>query len=118
MVERRGAEDGSFLADGLSGSNPPASYGTGRICSQPDCGVRLSRYNSTNWCSIHESPTATGRPFDTSTRQRGRRRNSAASRQKLEAALSQAQRIQARMAEEQAKKTGGKPGSGKRQSAA
>ncbi len=107
------------MADGLSGSNPPASYGTGRICSQPDCGVRLSRYNSTNWCSIHESPSATGRPFDTSTRQRGRRRNSAASRQKLEMALSQAQRMQARAAEEQAKKKSGTKGPGdKRQAAA
>ena len=74
-MERRAVEDGSMLADGLSGGQAPESFGTGRVCAEPSCAVRLSRYNSTDWCALHESPAATGRPFDTSVRPRGRRRN-------------------------------------------
>ena len=81
MVDRRTVEDGSFLADGLAGSAPSMVYGTGRVCIEPSCSVRLSRYNSTDWCALHESPASTQRPYDTSTRQpRGRRRNSRARR--------------------------------------
>ena len=76
MVERRAVEDGSMLAEGLSGAAAPVSYGTGRVCMEPSCQVHLSRYNSTDWCALHESPGATGRPYDTSVRPRGRRRNS------------------------------------------
>ncbi|MEI7859404.1 MAG: hypothetical protein WCI26_06175 [Acidimicrobiales bacterium] len=76
MVERRIVEDGSMLAEGLSGSVAPESFGTGRVCVEATCEVHLSRYNSTDWCALHECPTATGRPFDTSVRPRGRRRNS------------------------------------------
>ncbi len=76
MVDRRTMEDGSFLADGLAGSAPSIVYGTGRVCIEPTCSVRLSRYNSTEWCALHESPASTQRPYDTSTRQpKGRRRN-------------------------------------------
>jgi hypothetical protein len=46
------------------------------VCIEPACTAKLSRYNSTEWCALHESPASTQRPFDTSTRQRGRRRNS------------------------------------------
>ena len=63
-----------MLAEGLSGAAAPESYGTGRICIEPSCEVHLSRYNSTDWCALHESPAATGRPYDTSVRPRGRRR--------------------------------------------
>jgi hypothetical protein len=81
MVDRRTAEDGSFLADGLAGNAPSIVYGTGRVCIEPSCSVKLSRYNSTDWCALHESPASTQRPYDTSTRQpRGRRRNSRARR--------------------------------------
>ena len=81
MVDRRTVDDGSFLADGLAGSAPSIVYGTGRVCIEPSCSVRLSRYNSTEWCALHESPASTQRPYDTSTRQpRGRRRNSRARR--------------------------------------
>jgi hypothetical protein len=66
-----------MLAEGLSGSSPPTVYGTGRVCIEPQCQVKLSRYNSTEWCALHESPASTQRPYDTSVRQRGRRRNSA-----------------------------------------
>lgn len=76
MVERREKEDGSLLADGLTGAIPPEVFGIGRVCIEADCQVRLSRYNSTPWCALHESPLSTERPFDTSTRQRGRPRNS------------------------------------------
>jgi len=76
MVERRAVEEGSLLADGLSGGLAPEVFGTGRICIEPSCQVRLSRYNSTDWCALHESPGSTGRPYDTSVRPRGRRRNS------------------------------------------
>jgi len=76
MVERRAVEDGSMLAEGLSSGLAPESFGTGRVCIEPTCEVVLSRYNSTDWCALHESPAATGRPFDTSVRPRGRRRNS------------------------------------------
>jgi hypothetical protein len=80
MVDRHAAEDSSFLADGLAGNIPPEVYGTGRVCIEPACTAKLSRYNSTDWCALHESPASTQRPFDTSTRQRGRRRNSSGSR--------------------------------------
>ena len=76
MVERRPVEDGSFLADGLSGSLPPEVFDVGRVCIAPECNVKLSRYNSTDWCALHECPGSTNRPYDTSTRQRGRRRRS------------------------------------------
>lgn len=77
MVDRRQVEDGRLLADGLAGSTPPEVFATGRVCSETTCAVQLSRYNSTEWCSLHESPASTQRPFDTSTRQRrGRRRRS------------------------------------------
>ncbi len=75
MVERRAVEDGSLLADGISGSSPPPVYGTDRICVEPHCQVRLSRYNSTSWCALHESEAAIQRPYDSSLGQRGRRRN-------------------------------------------
>jgi len=83
MVDRRPVEDGSFLADGLAGSSPPEVYAPGRVCIQPDCSVRLSRYNSTDWCALHESPAASQRPYDTSTRQRGRRRNRSTAKRKM-----------------------------------
>jgi hypothetical protein len=83
MVDRRTMEDGSFLADGLAGSAPSIVYGTGRVCIEPDCSVRLSRYNSTEWCALHESPASTHRPYDTSTRQpKGRRRNARSGRRR------------------------------------
>ena len=37
MVERRIAEDGSMLAEGLSGAIAPESFGTGRVCIEPSC---------------------------------------------------------------------------------
>jgi hypothetical protein len=81
MVDRRAGEDSSsFLADGLSGSTPPEVFGTGRVCIAEECSVKLSRYNSTDWCGLHESPASTQRPYDTSTRQRGRTRRSSARR--------------------------------------
>ena len=65
---------GSFLADGLAGSTPPEVFATGRVCAAEECTVKLSRYNSTEWCALHESPASTQRPYDTSTRQRRRTR--------------------------------------------
>jgi hypothetical protein len=78
MVDRRASEDSSFLADGLSGSTPPETFAAGRTCVAEGCSVKLSRYNSTEWCALHESPASTHRPYDTSTRQRGRTRRSSA----------------------------------------
>jgi hypothetical protein len=82
MVERHEKEDGALMADGLTGSIPPEVFGVGRVCIEPECQVRLSRYNSTPWCALHESPLSTKRPFDTSTRQRGRPRNSSSRRRR------------------------------------
>jgi hypothetical protein len=76
MVDRRMAEDSSYLADGLAGSTPPEVFATGRVCFAEGCTVKLSRYNSTEWCALHESPASTQRPYDTSTRQRRRTRRS------------------------------------------
>jgi hypothetical protein len=78
MVDRHTSEDSSFLADGLAGSTPPETFATGRTCVAEDCSVKLSRYNSTDWCALHESPASTHRPYDTSTRQRGRTRRTSA----------------------------------------
>jgi hypothetical protein len=82
MVERRTGDDGSFLADGLGGGVPSLVFGTGRVCIEPSCSARLSRYNSTEWCALHESPASTQRPYDTSTRLGGRRRNSSTRRRR------------------------------------
>lgn len=68
------------MADGLAGSTPPEVYEAGRTCIEPECRVKLSRYNSTDWCALHESPASSNRPYDTSTRQRGRRRNRSSKR--------------------------------------
>ena len=76
MVDRRMAEDSSYLADGLAGNTPPEVFATGRVCLAEECTVKLSRYNSTEWCALHESPASTQRPYDTSTRQRRRTRRS------------------------------------------
>jgi hypothetical protein len=76
MVDRHRGEDSSFLADGLDGSTPPEVFATGRVCAADECTVKLSRYNSTEWCAVHESPASTQRPYDTSTRQRRRTRRS------------------------------------------
>ncbi len=73
---------GSFLADGLAGSTPPEVYATGRVCVAEDCTVKLSRYNSTEWCALHESPASTQRPYDTSTRQRRRTRRTTPRKEK------------------------------------
>ncbi len=51
-------------------------FATGRVCLAEECTVKLSRYNSTEWCALHESPASTQRPYDTSTRQRRRTRRS------------------------------------------
>jgi hypothetical protein len=93
MVDRRTVEDGSLLAEGLSGSSPPEVFGTGRVCKETACAVQLSRYNSTDWCAVHESPASTQRPFDTSTRQRRTSRNS--SRRKRSSATKSSRRTAA-----------------------
>ncbi len=84
MVDRRKGDDGSFLADGLAGSTPPEVFATGRVCAADDCTVKLSRYNSTEWCALHESPASTQRPYDTSTRQRRRTRRSTPRKEKVD----------------------------------
>lgn len=30
------------------------SASAGRTCAEPECETVLSRYNSTDWCSVHE----------------------------------------------------------------
>lgn len=84
MVDRRMAEDSSFLADGLAGSTPPEVFATGRVCAAEECTVKLSRYNSTEWCALHESPASTQRPYDTSTRQRRRTRRTTPRKEKVD----------------------------------
>ena len=83
MVDRRVTEEGSFLADGLAGNTPPEVFATGRVCAAEECTVKLSRYNSTEWCALHESPASTQRPYDTSTRQRRRTRRTTPRKEKV-----------------------------------
>jgi hypothetical protein len=33
---------------------PNRSYGTGRVCKDPTCGTKLSRYNRWDFCWQHE----------------------------------------------------------------
>jgi hypothetical protein len=82
VVERRAVENGSLLGERPSGNIPPESFGTGRVCIEPDCQVRLSRYNSTEWCALHECPASTQRTYDTSLRPKGARRNSSGRRRR------------------------------------
>ena len=35
-------------------SRRPVVALAGRVCYEEACGTRLSIYNSTNWCAIHE----------------------------------------------------------------
>jgi hypothetical protein len=91
-------EDSSFLADGLAGSTHPEVFATGRVCAAEECTVKLSRYNSTEWCALHESPASTQRPYDTSTRQRRRTRRTTPRKQAAD--------------------SGGRPGKPSRQTAA
>jgi hypothetical protein len=84
MVERRTSEESSFLADGLAGCTPPEVFATGRVCAAEGCTVKLSRYNSTEWCALHECPGSTQRPYDTSTRQRRRTRRTTPRRDKVD----------------------------------
>jgi hypothetical protein len=111
MVERRSGDDGSFLADGLAGSAPSLVFGTGRVCVEPSCNARLSRYNSTEWCALHESPASTQRPYDTSTRQPGRRRNSSTRRRRPTTARVSAGAGTSVSAEDRATATGATAGS-------
>ncbi len=69
-----------MLAEGLTGATPPPVYAAGRVCKEPSCDVRLSRYNSTEWCALHESPGSTGRAYESMSLPRGRRRNSSGRR--------------------------------------
>jgi len=42
----------------FSGSDRPSrSFGTGRVCKEPDCETRLSMYNSGKFCYEHEPMT-------------------------------------------------------------
>ena len=40
-----------------------ATYGVGRVCAEPDCETRLSMYNPSAYCALHDhSRTETMRP--------------------------------------------------------
>lgn len=36
-----------------TGSRRPRRYGTGRVCSVPGCGTRISVYNPRETCFVH-----------------------------------------------------------------
>lgn len=38
----------------LTSGRPSATYKRGRVCAASGCGTRLSRYNSTIRCSLHD----------------------------------------------------------------
>jgi len=33
---------------------PPRRFAPGRVCAKPDCGVHVSIYNASDYCSLHE----------------------------------------------------------------
>lgn len=45
---------GSVGGHRISGSERPSkSFKAGRVCSDPDCSVRLSIYNNGKFCALH-----------------------------------------------------------------
>lgn len=39
----------------LTGNDRPSrSFGSGRVCQEPECGTRLSMYNNGRYCYVHE----------------------------------------------------------------
>jgi hypothetical protein len=37
---------------------PPPRFPPGRVCAEPGCGVYVSIYNASNYCSVHEAKMA------------------------------------------------------------
>jgi hypothetical protein len=44
----------TVLATGLIYGKPSRRFPSGRVCSRTGCGTRLSRYNPSTTCSLHE----------------------------------------------------------------
>jgi hypothetical protein len=49
----------SLSGEHMTGGSERASrsFGAGRVCKEESCAVRLSRYNSGAYCSLHEPMT-------------------------------------------------------------
>ena len=49
----------SLRGEHFTGGSERASrtFGADRVCKDADCSVRLSRYNSGSYCSLHEPMT-------------------------------------------------------------
>ena len=37
---------------------PPRRFSPGRVCAEHDCGVYVSIYNASDYCSLHEAKMA------------------------------------------------------------
>lgn len=60
-MELHGSQGGSIVAERLTGGSSPPVHERDRICALPSCGVRLSIYNGSEYCALHERPRPHGR---------------------------------------------------------
>jgi hypothetical protein len=55
-MQMHGSQDGRIGGERFTGNHSgPKVHQRNRTCALPDCGVRLSIYNSSDVCALHES---------------------------------------------------------------
>jgi hypothetical protein len=55
-MQLHGSQDGRISGERFTGASAgPKVHGRNRTCALPGCGVRLSIYNSSDVCALHES---------------------------------------------------------------
>jgi hypothetical protein len=59
-VFERGVKREERPIKGARTSDRPQSFSVGRICDQPGCETRLSRYNPDKVCGVHAETDRTG----------------------------------------------------------
>ena len=70
-MQLHGSQDGRIAGERFTGASAaPKVHERNRTCALPGCGVRLSIYNSSDVCALHEStgpilrsPVTVGRMF-------------------------------------------------------
>lgn len=65
--------NGSIVAERLGDRGSPQVYGTNRVCARDDCEVRLSMYNSSECCALHDVSMLSSSPAKGFARRRRRR---------------------------------------------
>jgi len=53
-MEERVLRGGSIVGEPIGGTGAPRRYASGRVCAHEGCGARLSMYNSSSCCALHD----------------------------------------------------------------